>query len=52
MFVQNFLLTLLMAQIQAKSGQNLDIGGHNIGLRGQYDGPSIGGFWLDLGLFA
>ena len=47
----------IMAQIQAKwpkSGQNLDIRGHNKGLRGQNDGPqaSIGFFWLDLGHFA
>ena len=46
-----------MAQIQAKwskSGQNLDIGGHNIGLNGQNDGPQarIGVFRLDLGHFA
>ena len=46
-----------MAQIQAKwpkSGQNLGIGGHNIGLRGQNDGPQarIGVFWPDLGHFA
>ena len=48
---KNGLNPSIMAQIQAKSGQNLDIGGHNIDLRGQYDGPSIGVFWLDLGPF-
>ena len=41
-----------MAQIQAKwpkSGQNLGIGGHNIGLRGQNNVPRarIGVFWVD-----
>ena len=47
----------IKAQIQAKwskSGQNLDVGGYNTGVRGQNDGPqaSIGVFWLDLGHFA
>ena len=46
-----------MAQIQAKwskSGQNLGIGGQNLGLRGKHDIPQarIGGFWLDLCHFA
>ena len=46
-----------MAQIQAKwpkSGQNLGIGGHNIGLKGENDVPRarIGVFWPDLGHFA
>ena len=46
-----------MAQIQAKwpkSGQNLGIGGTNMGLNGQNDGPQarIGVLWPDLGHFA